>query len=178
MGAQVEKLRANKNVEMLLTTTVSAIERAGSGLLLRLSGDRTLAVDGVFVAVGVEPQTKLVENQLSLDAGGYILAGEDTATAIPGVFAAGDCRKKPLRQVSTAVGDGATAALHGRRLPRRERQRLKQPQKTAREGRTQRASRAVLACPQRNAGGLMPRHFRQSAMMTGVPATYSSFQTT
>ena len=90
-------------------------------------------MDGVFVAVGVEPQTKLVENQLSLDAGGYILAGEDTATAIPGVFAAGDCRKKPLRQVSTAVGDGATAALHGRRLPRRERQRLKQPQKTARE---------------------------------------------
>ncbi len=110
MGAQVEKLRANEHVKMLLTATVSAIERAESGLLLRLSGDRTLAVDGVFVAVGVEPQTKLVENQLSLDAGGYILAGEDTATAIPGVFAAGDCRKKPLRQVSTAVGDGATAA--------------------------------------------------------------------
>ena len=81
------------------------------GQLAREDGElTTLAVDGVFVAVGVEPQTKLVENQLSLDAGGYILAGEDTATAIPGVFAAGDCRKKPLRQVSTAVGDGATAA--------------------------------------------------------------------
>ena len=110
MGAQVEKLRANDHVEMLLTTTVSAIERAEQGLLLRLSGEKTLAVDGVFVAVGVEPQTKLVEDQLPLDAGGYILAGEDTQTAIPGVFAAGDCRKKPLRQVSTAVGDGATAA--------------------------------------------------------------------
>ena len=103
MGAQAEKLRANKNVEMLLTTTVSAIERAGSGLLLRLSGDRALAVDGVFVAVGVEPQTKLVEGKLALDAAGYILAGEDTQTSVPGVFAAGDCRKKPLRQVSTAV---------------------------------------------------------------------------
>ena len=124
MGAQAEKLRANKNVEMLLTTTVSAIERAGSGLLLRLSGDRALAVDGVFVAVGVEPQTKLVEGKLALDAAGYILAGEDTQTSVPGVFAAGDCRKKPLRQVSTAVGDGATAAPHGRRLPRRERAAL------------------------------------------------------
>ena len=110
MGAQVEKLRASENVEMLLTTTVSAIERAEQGLLLRLSGDRTLAVDGVFVAVGVEPQTKLVEGKLALDAAGYILAGEDTQTSVPGVFAAGDCRKKPLRQVSTAVGDGATAA--------------------------------------------------------------------
>lgn len=67
MGAQVEKLRANDHVEMLLTTTVSAIERAEQGLLLRLSGEKTLAVDGVFVAVGVEPQTKLVEDQLPLD---------------------------------------------------------------------------------------------------------------
>ena len=68
------------------------------------------APDGAFVAVGVEPQTKLVENQLSLDAGGYILAGEDTATAIPGVFAAGDVRTKAVRQVVTAAADGAVAA--------------------------------------------------------------------
>ena len=135
-------------------------------------------MDGVFVAVGVEPQTKLVENQLSLDAGGYILAGEDTATAIPGVFAAGDCRKKPLRQVSNRRWRRRDGRLHGRRLPRRERQRLKQPQKTAREGRTQRASRAVLAYPQRKRRELFSRRFRQSAMMTGVPATYSSFQIT
>ena len=110
MGAQVEKLHANGNVEMLLNTTVPAIGRAEGGLLLSLSGDRALAVDGVFVAVGVEPQTKLVAGQLGLDADGYIPAGEDTRTPFPGVFAAGDCRKKPLRQVSTAVGDGATAA--------------------------------------------------------------------
>ena len=63
-----------------------------------------------FVAVGVEPQTKLVQGLLALDDAGYILAGEDTCTSVPGIFAAGDCRKKPLRQVSTAVGDGATAA--------------------------------------------------------------------
>ena len=116
MGAQVEKLRASENVEMLLTTTVSAIERAEQGLLLRLSGDRTLAVDGVFVAVGVEPQTKLVENQLSLDAGGYILAGEDTATAIHGVFAAGDCRKKAAAPSLHRRWRRRDGRLYGRRL--------------------------------------------------------------
>lgn len=110
MGAQVEKLRADENVDMLLGDTVSAIERAENGLLLRLSSERDLAVDGVFVAVGVEPQTALVADVLALDGAGYILAGEDTKTSVPGIFAAGDCRKKPLRQVSTAVGDGATAA--------------------------------------------------------------------
>ncbi len=110
MGAQVEKLRQNSQVEMLLGFTVSQIERDAEGLLLRLSGDRTLRVDGLFVAVGVVPQTGLLAGALSLDDAGYILAGEDTKTSVPGVFAAGDCRKKPLRQVSTAVGDGATAA--------------------------------------------------------------------
>ena len=110
MGAQVEKLRQNSQVEMLLGFTVSQIERDAEGLLLRLSGERTLRVDGLFVAVGVVPQTGLLAGALSLDDAGYILAGEDTKTSVPGVFAAGDCRKKPLRQVSTAVGDGATAA--------------------------------------------------------------------
>ena len=77
---------------------------------MHLSTGQKLAVDGVFVAVGVEPQTGLVADVLALDEAGYILAGEDTRTSVPGIFAAGDCRKKPLRQVSTAVGDGATAA--------------------------------------------------------------------
>ena len=110
MGAQVEKLRADENVDMLLCATVSGIERAEDGLVLHLSTGRELAVDGVFVAVGVEPQTGLVADVLALDEAGYILAGEDTKTSVSGIFAAGDCRKKPLRQVSTAVGDGATAA--------------------------------------------------------------------
>ena len=110
MGTQVEKLRADENVDMLLSATVSRIERTGDGLVLHLSTGQELAVDGVFVAVGVEPQTGLVADVLALDEAGYILAGEDTRTSVLGIFAAGDCRKKPLRQVSTAVGDGATAA--------------------------------------------------------------------
>lgn len=110
MGAQVEKLQKNERVQMLLSTTLERIDRAQDGLLLRLSKQRELAVDGVFIAVGVTPQTQLVQGQIALDEAGYILAGEDAATSVPGVFAAGDCRKKPLRQVSTAVGDGATAA--------------------------------------------------------------------
>ena len=66
--------------------------------------------DGVFVSIGRTPASELVANQLSLDENGYILAGESTATNIPGVFAVGDVRTKALRQIITAASDGATAA--------------------------------------------------------------------
>ncbi|MBQ7885320.1 MAG: thioredoxin-disulfide reductase [Clostridia bacterium] len=78
-----------------------------------LSGEETaLACDGVFVSVGRKPATKLFEGQIELDQGGYILAGESTKTSIPGVFAVGDVRTKALRQVVTAVADGAVAVHH------------------------------------------------------------------
>ena len=67
--------------------------------------------DGVFVAVGIVPNTKLVEGLAELDEGGYIAAGEDGLTSVPGIFAAGDVRTKGLRQVVTAVSDGANAAV-------------------------------------------------------------------
>lgn len=67
--------------------------------------------DGVFISVGREPATALVGGQLALDAAGYIIAGESTRTEIPGVYAVGDVRRKPLRQVITAAADGA-AAVH------------------------------------------------------------------
>lgn len=74
------------------------------------SGEETLIeCDGVFISVGRKPATALVEGQLALDPGGYIIAGEDTASSIPGVFAVGDVRTKQLRQVVTAVADGAVA---------------------------------------------------------------------
>ena len=74
------------------------------------SGEETeLAADGVFVSVGRKPATELVASQLELDAGGYIAAGETTETNIPGVYAVGDVRTKLLRQVVTAVSDGAIA---------------------------------------------------------------------
>lgn len=66
--------------------------------------------DGLFVSVGRKPATDFLEGQLSLDDQGYVLAGETTETSIPGVYAAGDIRSKVLRQVVTAVADGATAA--------------------------------------------------------------------
>ena len=71
---------------------------------------RELPCAGVFVAAGRKPNTELLQGQLELDAGGYVPADETTRTAVPGVFAAGDIRHKPMRQVVTAAADGAVAA--------------------------------------------------------------------
>ena len=68
-----------------------------------------IACDGVFVSVGRIPATELVKNQVELDDTGYVVADESTRTNIPGVFAVGDVRTKALRQVVTAVADGAVA---------------------------------------------------------------------
>ena len=69
-----------------------------------------IACDGVFVSIGRKPATDLVAGQLDLDENGYIIAGESTETSIPGVYAVGDVRTKQLRQIVTAVADGAMAA--------------------------------------------------------------------
>ena len=71
---------------------------------------RVIPCDGVFVAIGRTPATELVQGMLELDEGGWLLADETTHTSIPGVFAAGDLRRKPLRQIITAASDGAVAA--------------------------------------------------------------------
>lgn len=110
-----EALMADPDVEKLLSHTVEKIEKQDGLLCLTLkdlkSGQvRTLAVDGLFVAVGTQPRTELVRGQLALDGAGYVVAGEDTRTEIPGVFAAGDLRARPLKQVITAAADGAVAA--------------------------------------------------------------------
>lgn len=68
---------------------------------------RRIDVDGVFIAVGIEPESGIFKETLEMDSQGYIVAGEDGVTSVPGVFAAGDVRTKQLRQVSTAVADGA-----------------------------------------------------------------------
>lgn len=74
------------------------------------TGEETeLPCDGLFISVGRKPANELVQGQLELDAGGYIVAGESTKTSVPGVFAVGDVRTKALRQVVTAVADGAVA---------------------------------------------------------------------
>ena len=70
---------------------------------------RALPMDGLFIAVGMEPQTALFSDQLEIE-NGYVRAGEDTRTSLPLVYAAGDVRTKPLRQVICAASDGAVAA--------------------------------------------------------------------
>ena len=72
--------------------------------------ESTLACDGVFVSVGRKPSTELMKDQIEIDPAGYIIADESTRTNIPGVFAVGDLRTKPLRQVITAAADGAVAS--------------------------------------------------------------------
>ena len=72
---------------------------------------KILAVDGIFVNIGVEPNTALFKDELHLSASGRIPAGEDCRTEIDGVFAAGDVREKEIRQLTTAASDGTTAAL-------------------------------------------------------------------
>ena len=110
-----EPLRKAANVEFVWNSAVSAIrsEETLSAVTVRdlQSGrEREIRLDGLFVSIGREPATELVAGQLALDEVGYIAAGEDTVTSIPGVYAVGDVRSKALRQVVTAVADGAMAA--------------------------------------------------------------------
>ena len=77
---------------------------------LQSGEEEILEVRGLFVSIGRKPATDLVKDQLTLDGAGYIMAGEDTKTNLPGVYAVGDVRTKELRQIVTAVADGAMAA--------------------------------------------------------------------
>ena len=109
-----EPLAQAENVEFRWNSVVSALLSGDrlTGVRLRdtVTGEESVVdCDGVFVSVGRQPATALAVGQLALDGGGYIVAGETTETSIPGVYAVGDVRTKPLRQVVTAVADGAVA---------------------------------------------------------------------
>ncbi|MBR5116442.1 MAG: FAD-dependent oxidoreductase, partial [Lachnospiraceae bacterium] len=110
-----EELFAAENIEICWNTVVKEIRGEGSvnGILAEnlVSGEQTvIPTAAVFVAVGIHPDTELAEGLAERDAGGYIEAGEDGATRTPGFFVAGDARRKRLRQIITAVADGANAA--------------------------------------------------------------------
>jgi thioredoxin reductase (NADPH) len=77
--------------------------------------EKKIKAQGVFFYVGLNPMTGFLKGQIELDKWGYISAGEDTKTSVPGVYAAGDVRQKILRQITTAIGDGATAAFMAER---------------------------------------------------------------
>ena len=112
-----ERIFANEKIEMVWNSVVEEFESDNSGLtgaILRdmKTGDtRQIMLNGMFVAIGVTPTTGFVKGLLALDDDGFIRCGEDTVTNVPGIYAAGDCRTTVLKQVSTAVGDGAVAAI-------------------------------------------------------------------
>ena len=111
-----EPLMKAENVEFKWNSVVSGFEYGDKLSGLRLKDVNTgeesrLELDGVFISVGRAPASALVRDQLELDEGGYVAAGEDTKTNLPGVYAVGDVRTKLVRQVVTAVADGA-AAVH------------------------------------------------------------------
>ena len=117
-GAMIlqEELKALSNVEILYNHVVTEIigEDMVENLQLKnvVSGEETtLPVSGIFIAVGIHPNSELLKGLVPMDEGGYVLAGEDCATECQGIFVAGDIRKKPLRQIVTAVADGANAAV-------------------------------------------------------------------
>ena len=110
-----DPLMRAENVEFRWNSTVSEfisdVKVTGVKIKDVNTGEESVIdCDGVFVSVGRKPATELVKEQLELDSGGYILADESTKTNIPGVYAVGDVRTKRVRQIVTAVGDGAIAA--------------------------------------------------------------------
>ncbi len=116
-GAMVlqQELKTLANVEILYSHVVEEIQGEDAVENLRIRNLKTgeasdLAVSGIFIAVGIHPDTGLIRDMVECDEGGYVLAGEDCATSVPGLYAAGDIRRKPIRQIVTAVADGANAA--------------------------------------------------------------------
>ncbi len=110
----VEALRAKDNVEFVLNASIKRLLGGDElkGIVVEQNGaEREIAVDGLFVAIGHEPDNAAFAEFASLDERGYAASGEDCLTKTPWLFAAGDCRAKKVHQLTTAVADGAVAAL-------------------------------------------------------------------
>ena len=118
----LEKAKAVPNLDIRTRTVVQEVK--GDGILesivfKNLDTDEVYEVEadeedgtmGLFVFIGYQPQTELFKGKVDIDQYGYIVAGESTETSVPGVFVAGDCRVKEVRQVVTAAADGAVAAI-------------------------------------------------------------------
>ena len=117
-----DALAVMPNVDYVWNSTVTALHAGDSGRLTHVTLQNLssgvfsdVPVDGLFVSIGRQPASELVRGQLDLDPAGYVIADETTRTSVPGVFAAGDVRTKPLRQIVTATADGAAAAYFAQR---------------------------------------------------------------
>ncbi|MBP3330414.1 MAG: FAD-dependent oxidoreductase [Clostridia bacterium] len=111
-----KELESKDNVEIILSNVV--VKFNGEDELQSIvvkntetEEEKTITIDGVFIAIGLIPQNDAFAELINLDSYGYADSGEDCTTRTEGIFVAGDCRKKKIRQVATAVGDGAVAAL-------------------------------------------------------------------
>ena len=111
----VEALRARENVEFVLNSSITALigqdELSGLVVTNDKGESREISVDGLFVAIGHAPDNGVFSELIDLDKGGYADSDESCTTKTPGVFVAGDCRKKSVRQLTTAAADGSCAAL-------------------------------------------------------------------
>ena len=110
----VEQLREKANVEFVLNASVTELlgENELRGIVVEQEGQRrVIDVAGLFVAIGHRPDNGAFASLMELDEAGYALTGEDCLTRSAGVFVAGDCRRKGVHQLTTAVADGAVAAL-------------------------------------------------------------------
>jgi thioredoxin reductase (NADPH) len=111
-----ERAMANPKIKFIWNSVLEEIKGDQMVKSIVLKNVKTnevtqIETEGVFLFVGIAPRTQFIKDLVEMDEGGYILTDEKGQTSIPGVFAAGDCRKKLLRQVTTAVGDGAMAAF-------------------------------------------------------------------
>lgn len=112
-----EQMHHTKNIEFIPEHVVSELVKKEKGIDVILKDIKTnettsITCDGLFVSIGHYPASEIVRGIIDLEDSGYIKANESTCTNIPGVFAAGDVRTKPMRQIVTATADGAVAALH------------------------------------------------------------------
>lgn len=111
----VDALREKANVEFILGSEITALKGEGelTGITVtdNSGASRDIAVDGLFVAIGHAPDNGIFAELMELDEGGYAASGEDCVTKTQGVFVAGDCRRKSVRQLTTAAADGSAAAL-------------------------------------------------------------------
>ncbi len=116
-----DRLFSQENVELIWNSEVKEI--SGEDMVERITvynkernEESTLENNGIFIAVGINPNTERFRGLVEMDESGYILADESCVTSAAGVFAAGDIRKKPMRQIITAVADGANAVNSARKL--------------------------------------------------------------
>ena len=112
-----DRIMADDKIEVLWDTVIEKVNGDNSGMTsvalknVKSGEERDLPLAGMFVAIGVTPKAHFLTEVLELDQDGYILTDAECRTSMPGVFAAGDVRKKILKQIATAVGDGAVAAI-------------------------------------------------------------------